>query len=121
MPAMTRPADPPPEPAPAAAAPAQPDTPARRPLLLRLFGLTLWGGVKLLLLCILTGFVIIAANFDPRAPSFNPFETLGGIFRQAFAALGWALRNFWQPALIGATVVLPVWVLWRLVSLPFRK
>jgi hypothetical protein len=109
------PAAPPPPAAP------QPQAAPRRPLLRRLFGLSLWGGIKLVLLCILTGFIVIAANFDPRAPSFNPFETLGGIFRQAFAALGWALRNFWQPALIGATVVLPAWVLWRLVSLPFRK
>nr|WP_233350943.1 DUF6460 domain-containing protein [Hyphomonas sp. ND6WE1B] len=31
------------------------------------------------------------------------------------------MRNFWKPALAGATIVLPLWILWRLVSLPFRK
>lgn len=90
-------------------------------MLTRLFGIGIWGGVKLLGLCILVGFFVMAANFDPSHPSFNAGEALGAIFRQTASALGWMLRNFWQPALAGALVVLPIWVLWRLFSLPFRK
>lgn len=122
---MTRPADPPPDtdtPAPAApeAPPAAEPVPPR-PLVRRLFGISFWGALKLLGLCILTGFFVMAANFDPRNPGFDPGEAFGAILSQSLAALGWALRNFWQPALAGALIVLPLWVLWRLVSLPFRK
>lgn len=103
-----------PEPAPAPA-------PEKRPLLKRLFGISLWGGFKLLGLCILVGFFVMAANFDPGNPDFNLAEALRAILRQSFAALGWAVGNFWQPALAGALVVLPLWTIWRVVSLPWRK
>lgn len=105
-----------------AAPPAEPLAPApKRPLLKRLFGISFWGGFKLLGLCILVGFFVMAANFDPGNPDFNLAEALRAILRQSFAALGWAITNFWQPALAGALVVLPVWVIWRVVSLPWRK
>lgn len=111
-----------PEPEPVAAplaAPAAP--PEKRALLKRLFGISFWGALKLLGLCILTGFFVMAASFDPGNPDFNLAEALRAILRQTFAALGWAIENFWQPALAGALVVLPVWVIWRVVSLPWRK
>lgn len=95
--------------------------PGKRPLLKRLFGMSFWGGLKLLGLCILVGFFVMAANFDPSNPDFNLAEALRAILRQSFAALGWAITNFWQPALAGALVVLPLWVIWRVVSLPWRK
>lgn len=114
-----------PEAAPAAPQPPPAQTPVpppqKRPLLKRLFGISIWGGLKLLGLCILTGFFVMAANFDPGNPDFNFAEALRAILRQSFAALGWAIGNFWQPALAGALVVLPVWVLWRVISLPWRK
>lgn len=93
----------------------------KRPLLKRLFGISFWGALKLLGLCILTGFFVMAASFDPGNPDFNLAEALRAILRQTFAALGWAIGNFWQPALAGALVVLPVWVIWRVISLPWRK
>lgn len=109
-------------PAPQPAAVPQPVvTPEKRPLLARLFGIGIWGGIKLLGLCILVGFFVMAANFDPNDPSFNLVEALRAILRQTFSALGWAIGNFWQPAIAGALVVLPVWALWRLASLPWRK
>lgn len=115
---MDPPAAPPPEPAPEPQ-PAPPAAP--RPLLVRLFGISVWGGVKLTGLCILVGFFVMAASFDPRHPDFNIARALGAILRQALSAFGWMIRNFWQPALAGALVVLPVWVIWRVISLPFRK
>ena len=95
----TPPVDPPEAPA---GPPEKTGKPPKRPLLRRLFGISFWGGVKLTGLCILVGFFVMAANFNP-------------------AAAGWAIRNFWKPALAGATIVVPLWVLWRLISLPFRK
>lgn len=93
----------------------------KRPLLRRLFGIGIWGAVKLIAICILVGFFVMAANFDPRAPDADVPAAMAAIFKQTVAAAGWAARNFWKPALAGATIVLPIWVLWRLVSLPFRK
>lgn len=114
-------ATPEPEPVTAAPLPAPAAPPEKRPLLKRLFGISLWGALKLLGLCILTGFFVMATNFDPGNPDFNLAEALRAILRQSFAALGWAITNFWQPALAGALVVLPVWVIWRVVGLPWRK
>ena len=99
-------------------------TPAKappRPLLVRLFGISVWGSLKLLGLCILVGFFVLASQFNPANPDVNMGAAIANVANTAVAALGWAVRNFWKPALAGAAVVMPVWVLWRLVSLPFRK
>lgn len=93
----------------------------RRPLLVRLFALSPWGAVKLVLLCILVGVIVMAANFDPRSPDVDVATLAGSLARDAWNAAVWSVRNFWQPALAGAGIVLPLWVLWRLVSLPFRR
>ena len=92
-----------------------------RPLIARLFGVSIWGALKLVLLCIAVGFFVLASQFDPTNPDVNAGEAIVNVARTAVAAAGWAARNFWKPALAGATIVMPVWVLWRLISLPFRK
>ncbi|MCA8892952.1 MAG: hypothetical protein KDA56_14295 [Hyphomonas sp.] len=112
---------PPSDPAPAPLPPEKPGKAPKRPLLLRLFGISLWDGVKLTGLCILVGFFVLAANFNPAAQDANIPGALAAIAKQTLSAAGWAIRNFWKPALAGATIVLPLWVLWRLISLPFRK
>jgi len=109
------------EPQPDARAPAAATKPAKRNILLRLFGIGPWSAFKLLVVCIFVGFIVLASQFDPASPTFNAAQATTNVAKQAWAALGWAARNFWKPALAGASVVLPVWVLWRLVSLPFRK
>ncbi len=92
-----------------------------RPLLLRLFGLSFWGVIKLALLCVAAGFFVLAAEFDPRDPNVNVGAAMYETARSGVQAAGWAVRNFWKPALAGAGIVLPVWVLWRLLTLPFRR
>ncbi|MEH6486988.1 hypothetical protein [Hyphomonas oceanitis] len=112
------------EPLPPPAEPAPPPKPVKeppRPILKRLFGIGVWGWIKLVALCILVGFIVLASNFDPSSPDVDIPAAIGAIVRQTLAAAGWALQNFWKPALAGAGIVLPVWILWRLVSLPFRK
>ncbi|MEM6412103.1 MAG: hypothetical protein AAF683_11275 [Pseudomonadota bacterium] len=93
----------------------------KRPLLIRLFGISLWGGVKLLLVCILVGFVMLTMQFDPADPAFDASAAISELVRNAVASTRWAVTNFWKPALTGASIVLPIWVLWRLATLPFRK
>ena len=92
----------------------------QRHILLRLLGISLWGWIKLALLCILVGFLVMASEFDPASPEVNMVGALQRFLDSLGGLLGWAVRNFWKPALAGATIVLPLWLGWRLASLPFR-
>lgn len=94
---------------------------AKRHVLLRLFGITFWGWLKLILLCILVGVFVIASEFDPASPDINVLGAVETFFRSLAGLAGWAVTNFWKPAVAGAGIVLPIWFLWRLLSLPFRK
>ncbi len=105
---------------PAAAAPSATEK-TRRPALARLFAISPWGAFKLLLLCILVGMIVMAAKFDPRNPQVDLGAMTSSLARDVWNSAVWMARNFWRPALAGAGIVVPVWVLWRLVSLPFRK
>ena len=93
----------------------------KRHILLRLLGISLWGWIKLALLCILVGFLVMASEFDPASPEVNMVGALQRFLDSLGGLLVWAVRNFWKPALAGATIVLPLWLVWRLASLPFRK
>lgn len=97
------------------------DKPEKRHILRRLFGISLWGAIKLLALNIAVGFFVLASNFDPTSPDVNVSAALSSLIQQTADALTWGVTHFWKPALAGAALVMPVWVLWRLVSLPFRK
>ncbi len=94
---------------------------ARRPLLVRLLSISPWGALKLTFLCILVGAVVMASQFDPRSPEIDVATVAGSLARDAWNAAVWSVRNFWRPALAGAGIVLPLWILWRLISLPFRR
>ena len=93
----------------------------KRHVLLRLFGISLWGWFKLALLCVLVGFLVMASEFDPASPDVNMMGAVQNFLASLGGLVSWAVRNFWKPALAGATIVLPIWVLWRAISLPFRK
>ncbi|MCF6328960.1 MAG: hypothetical protein L3J02_04075, partial [Henriciella sp.] len=72
-------------------------------------------------LCILVGFFVMASEFDPSSPNGDGTGAVGNFLKSAAATVRWAAVNFWKPALAGAGIVMPVWVLWRMISLPFRK
>ncbi len=93
----------------------------KRHVLLRLFGIKLFGWIKLALLCILVGFVVLVVEFDPVTQDVDVGQAFGRFLTSAWMALRWAVLNFWKPALAGAGIVMPIWLLWRLLSLPFRK
>lgn len=93
----------------------------KRHILLRLLGISLWGWIKLALLCILVGFLVMASEFDPASPEVNMVGALQRFLESLGSLLVWAAQNFWKPALAGATIVMPLWLVWRLASLPFRK
>lgn len=93
----------------------------KRALLLRLFGIGIWGTIKLIILCIVVGFVVLTMQFDPTSPDLDMGKALGVFVSNMIATAKWTVTNFWKPAIAGASLVLPVWILWRLISLPFRR
>ena len=111
------PAESAPLPAEASAAPAS----APRPWYIRAFGLSLGQALRLLGLSTLAGFFILAFDFSPTGATFDASGAFTAIIHRAFTALGWALESFWKPALAGLIVVVPIWAIWRLSTLPFRK
>ena len=88
---------------------------------MRLFGLRFWGAVRLILLCVLVGIIMKIGGVTQQPQEFSLLNSLAEIWQNTLAGFLWLIRNGWLPALMGATVVLPIWVLWRLVSLPFRR
>ncbi len=101
--------------------PIDPPEKTRRHILRRLFGIKLFGWVRLAGLCILVGFFVMAAEFDPASPNVDVMGALGSFLKSAIATIRWGIANFWKPAVAGASIVMPIWLLWRLASLPFRK
>lgn len=103
--------------------PAAPPAPAQplKPWYIRAFRLRPGQAIRLLILSTLAGFFILAFDYSPGGTSFDAGGAVTAIVHRAFTALGWAFESFWKPALAGLIVVLPVWALWRLATLPFRK
>lgn len=123
---MTKPTEtPPPEDAaPEAPAPAVPVPEAAappRPWYVRAFSLSFGQALRLLLLSTLAGFFVLAFDYAPGGATFNAGGAFTAIIHRALTALGWAFESFWKPALAGTVVVLPVWAIWRLIRLPFRR
>lgn len=96
------------------------DPHAPRSFLQKTFSIDFWGWARLAAASLLAGVVLQAANIDIFSPDFN----LGGAMNSIAQAIGnlglWALANAWIPLIFGAIVVLPLWVIWRLLSSPFR-
>jgi hypothetical protein len=69
---------------------------------------------KLILLSILIGVVLSALGLDP----WNIFESLRrlirGIWDMGFDAIRW----LWQYFLLGAVLVIPIWLILRLIRAP---
>jgi hypothetical protein len=116
-----RPPDDLPQAAPPAAVPAPLPPAPPKPFYVRAFSLSVGQALRLLLISVLVGFFVLAFDYAPGATTFDVGGAFTAIIHRAFTAIGWALESFWKPALAGAVVVLPVWAVWRLIRLPFRK
>jgi len=70
--------------------------------------------VRLALLCVLVGIILHAMGFDPG----NIVESIRRMF-QAIWDMGFdAVRWLWRYFLLGAIVVIPIWVIVRLARVP---
>jgi hypothetical protein len=93
----------------------------RRSLMSKMFDIGPWGWVKLTMLCLAVGAVLRIANVNPFEPGFTLGSAVASLGRGVGNLLLWIIANGWAPALIGVAVVMPIWLLWRLLSVPFRK
>lgn len=94
---------------------------ARRPVWVRMLSIRLGGVVNLVLWSVIIGLAIRFTGFNPFAEPQSGLERAGGMWRQALEAAGVAVRLGWKPALTGAMIVLPIWLVWRFFTLPFRR
>lgn len=97
------------------------DRPGRRSFADRMFNIGWMGWIRLAMLSVVVGVIVRAAGVDPLAPDFTFTGALQSIGRALGELAGWAVANGWLPLLVGAAIVAPVWLLWRLLSLPFRN
>jgi len=69
---------------------------------------------RLVLVSVLVGVILSALGFDP----WNIIESIRALFQRlwdmGFDAVRWAWRYF----LLGAVIVIPIWIIMRLVNAP---
>jgi hypothetical protein len=92
-----------------------------RTLQSKLFGIGPSGYFQLAVLCIAVGAVFEAGGLNPFDPGFTVQGAFGGLANGALNVLGWVIQAGWKPMLIGAAVTLPIWLVWRVLSVPFRR
>lgn len=66
--------------------------------------------VRLVLLSIVVGFILHAANIDPEDIFHSMEELIQRVWHMGLAPIRWLWRYF----LIGAVIVIPIWLLVRL-------
>jgi len=72
--------------------------------------------VRLILLSILVGVVLSAIGLDPRDIVESIRRLIVGIWNLGFDAINWVWRYF----LLGAVIVVPIWLITRFMSSPRR-
>jgi Family of unknown function (DUF6460) len=79
-------------------------------------GPPVWVLVRLILLSILVGVILSAIGLDP----WNIVQSVRRLFQAVFE-MGWdAVSWVWRYFLLGAVIVLPIWLIMRLVKAPKR-
>jgi len=67
---------------------------------------------RLLLLCVLVGFILSAMGFDPWNIWRSLQDLVRAIWNMGFEAIWWMWRYF----LLGAVIVIPIWLIVRLAK-----
>ncbi|GLK52100.1 DUF6460 domain-containing protein [Maricaulis virginensis] len=90
-------------------------TPQRRSFVQRLVRMSTADILRLVFLCVLAGFLLAALNVNPRDLWVDFFGTLaeswGRFIRFITESAGWAIEYF----LLGAVLVIPIWIVFRLL------
>ena len=87
-------------------------------LVARFFGgPPLWVLVRLVLLSVLVGVILAALGLDPANIMRSLERFVRGIWDMGWDAVTWLWRYF----LLGAVLVVPIWLIVRLVKTPSRR
>jgi len=93
----------------------RPKTPMPTPALDRFIGGTPLAVVlRLALLCVLVGIILSALGFDPSNIVESIRRMIQAVWDMGFDAVRWLWRYF----LLGAIIVIPVWLIVRLARAP---
>jgi len=92
-----------------------------RTLQSKLFGIGFSGWFQLIVICVIAGAIFQAGGIDFFSPDFTFTGIAGSLASGALNMLGWAVENGWRPLIAGALVVIPLWLAWRLLTVPFRN
>lgn len=87
----------------------------------KMFGVGWAGYVQLVLLCVGVGAVFQAGGINPFDPGFTWAGAVDAAGKGVVTVVSWAFGNGWQPFLVGLMAVAPVWLAWRLLTIPFRR
>jgi hypothetical protein len=68
--------------------------------------------IKLALLSVLVGFVLTVIGLDPRNILWSLQALVRSVFNLGFEAFDW----LWRYLLLGAVIVVPIWLLMRLLQ-----
>lgn len=87
----------------------------------RMFNVGWKGWTRLVIVCVIVGAIFQAGGFSPFAPGFTIGQGAGQILDGIIRIATWSAQLAAMPLLLGALVVLPLWVVWRaLVTLVGR-
>jgi hypothetical protein len=86
----------------------------------KMFGVGFWGWVRLGALCLVAGAIFAAGAVNPFAPGFLWSAVPGQLAQGVLNVFTWSVGTAWRPLLFGAIAVGPIWLLWRLITVPFR-
>lgn len=96
-------------------------TPQRRTFVQRLTKISTADILRLVFLCVLAGFLLAALNVNPRDLWIDFFGTLAESWSRFIHFLtdsaGWAIEYF----LLGAVLVIPIWIAFRLLRAVGRE
>jgi hypothetical protein len=92
-----------------------------RTLQSKLFGIGFSGWFQLIVICVIAGAIFQAGGIDFFSPDFTFTGIASSLANGALNMLGWAVENGWRPLITGALVIIPLWLAWRLLTVPFRN
>lgn len=95
--------------------------PPRKSFFQRVVAVRLRDIIILFLLCVLAGVMLALFNIDPAELWVDFFGTIARAWDRFFIivseSLGWSVRYF----LLGAVLVVPIWIVWRLIAAAGRR
>ena len=93
----------------------------KRAFWVRLLSIRIGSAINLILWSVVIGLVMRFSGYGPFTPQQSGLERAGSMWSQFSQLAGMAFSIGWKPALTGAVVVLPLWLMWRFLPLPFRR